>query len=75
MSAFPKEPFFIPEFNMKSGGLDFLGMRQATLDLRDTCFPGFSNSTEFLRPFSLNVLDLLEAICFGGSRGLGRNHK
>jgi hypothetical protein len=53
MSAYPTEPFFVGEFKLKSGGLDFLGMRQATLDLRDECLPGFSNSTEYLRPFSL----------------------
>jgi hypothetical protein len=53
MSSYPQVPFFVPELTMKSGGLDFLGMRQATLDLRDTCFPGFSNSTQYLRPFSL----------------------
>ena len=53
MSVLPEEPFFVSEFAMKSGGLDFLGMRQATLDLRDSCFPGFSNSTQYLRPFSL----------------------
>jgi hypothetical protein len=53
MSIYPTEPFFVPELSRKSGGLDFLGMRQATLDLRDTCFPGFSNSTQYLRPFSL----------------------
>ncbi|HTF66459.1 MAG TPA: hypothetical protein VK638_27625 [Edaphobacter sp.] len=53
VSEYPSEPFFVEKLELKSGGLDFLGMRQATLDLRESCLPGFSNSTQFLRPFSL----------------------
>ncbi len=49
----PNQPFFIPRFKLETGGVDFLGMRQTNLDLREKCLPGFSNSTAQLRPFSV----------------------
>src|SRR6266516_4189497 len=53
MKSVPQTPFFVPRLKIDSGGVDFLGMRQATLDLREKCLPGYSNSTTHLRPFSL----------------------
>ena len=50
---FPNHPFFVERLKIDPGGVDFLGMRQATLDLREKCLPGFSNSTELIRPFSV----------------------
>jgi len=38
---------------LPSGGVDFLGLRQANLDLMATCLPGINNVTRFLRPFAL----------------------
>ena len=53
MTILPDTPYFIPRFTIQTGGVDFLGMRQANLDLREKCLPGFSNSTDLLRPFSV----------------------
>lgn len=53
MKSLPDEPFFIPRFKLETGGVNFLGMRQTNLDLREKCLPGFSNSTVQLRPFSV----------------------
>jgi hypothetical protein len=52
MIALPDNPYFIPRFVVETGGVDFLGMRQANLDLRERCLPGFSNSTDLVYRFS-----------------------
>lgn len=53
MKSLPDGPFFIRRFKLETGGVDFLGMRQTNLDLREKCLPGFSNSTTQMRPFSV----------------------
>ena len=49
----PVGPFFVPPLKEESGGVDFLGLRQANLDLIAHCLPGINNVTWHLRPFSL----------------------
>jgi hypothetical protein len=52
-SNIPEHPTFVPPMKQQSGGVDFLGLRQVNLDLRDHCLPGFNNRTHWIRPFSL----------------------
>lgn len=52
-SNLPTCPTFVPPLKQHSGGVDFLGLRQVNLDLRDHCLPGFNNRTHWIRPFSL----------------------
>lgn len=49
----PNGPFFVPKFKIDPSGVDFLGMRQANLDLMDICLPGINNYTRYLRGFSV----------------------
>jgi len=46
-------PFFVPPYEPRNGGVDFLGLRQANLDLMALCLPGINNVTSYLRPFSV----------------------
>ena len=49
----PDRPYFVPPLQEAQGGVDFLGLRQANLDLMAQCLPGFNNVTWHLRPFSV----------------------
>ncbi|MDD2736265.1 MAG: hypothetical protein PHF56_20225 [Desulfuromonadaceae bacterium] len=49
----PIGPFFIPKFKIDPSGVDFLGMRQANLELMETCLPGINNYTRYIRGFSV----------------------
>lgn len=49
----PTGPFFVPRFEPGTGGVDFLGLRQANLALAFECIPGINNVTFYVRPFSL----------------------
>ncbi|TKC98023.1 hypothetical protein [Polyangium fumosum] len=54
MSAqIPSGPFFVPPYVPEHGGVDFLGLRQANLEMMATCLPGINNVTVHVRPFSL----------------------
>lgn len=53
MPALPKGPYFIPRHKCETGGVDFLGLRQANLDLMQFCLPGISNTTQHIRCYSL----------------------
>lgn len=49
----PEKPFFVPLLKITSGGVDFLGLREVDLHIRDEFFPGFNTRCEFIRPFSV----------------------
>jgi hypothetical protein len=49
----PERPFFVPPLKMTSGGVDFLGLREVDVEMRDEFFPGFNTRCEFIRPFAL----------------------
>lgn len=49
----PSNPFIIPEFKIPTGGVDFLGLRQANLEMMRACLPGINNVTKYIRPYSL----------------------
>ncbi len=49
----PIGPFFIPKYKIVPSGVDFLGMRQANLDLMDICIPGVNNYTRYVRGFAV----------------------
>ena len=49
----PSSPFFVPPYEPEHGGVDFLGLRQANLDMMATCLPGINNVTVYIRAFSL----------------------
>jgi len=46
-------PCIIPALAVKTGGVDFLGLRQVNLEMTGYCIPGISNTTRYIRPFSL----------------------
>jgi hypothetical protein len=46
-------PYIVSEPPLISGGVDFLGLRQANLDLMAEAIPGINNVTRYVRPFSL----------------------
>jgi hypothetical protein len=52
-SQLPDRPFFIPPLKITSGGVDFLGLREVDLQIRDEFFPGFNTRCEFIRPFAV----------------------
>ena len=53
MIQLPYIPFFVLAPIDDNGGVDFLGLRQANLNLMDDFLPGVNNVTRFLRPYSL----------------------
>lgn len=69
--AIPKGPRYLPVPSSTFGGVDFLGLRQANLDMMASCLPGISNVTESVRVFS--VISFLHARFYervlAGSRG------
>ncbi len=49
----PDQPFFLPPRVSENSGVDFLGLRQANLDMMAEMIPSLNNVTDFIRPFSL----------------------
>lgn len=49
----PNRPFFLPPRSGENSGVDFLGLRQANLDMMAEMIPSINNVTEYIRPFSL----------------------
>jgi len=46
-------PYFVPPFSAEETGVDFLGLRQANLDLVFRFIPGINNVTRYVRPYSM----------------------
>lgn len=46
-------PHFVTAYRPEKGGVDFLGLRQANLDMMAVCLPGINNVTQYIRPFSV----------------------
>lgn len=51
--AFPQSAFFLPPPSSENNGVDFLGLRQANLDMMAALIPGTNNVTSYIRPFSV----------------------
>lgn len=49
----PVGPFITSPLKQDSSGVDFLGLRQANLDMMDYCLPGINNYTRYVRIFSV----------------------
>ncbi len=49
----PHSAFFLSPSVSENSGVDFLGLRQANLDMMADLIPGTNNVTPFIRPFSL----------------------
>lgn len=49
----PQSAFFLPLPSSQNNGVDFLGLRQANLDMMAELIPGTNNVTLYIRPFSL----------------------
>jgi hypothetical protein len=49
----PQSAFFLPPPSSENSGVDFLGLRQANLDMMAELIPGTNNVTSYIRPFSL----------------------
>ena len=49
----PASAFFLPPPSSENNGVDFLGLRQANLDMMAALIPGTNNVTSYIRPFSL----------------------
>jgi hypothetical protein len=49
----PKSAFFLSPPNSENSGVDFLGLRQANLDMMADLIPGTNNVTPYIRPFSV----------------------
>lgn len=53
MTELPHEPWFVGELPSGNGGVDFLGLREANLQLMSEFFPGINNVTSNIRPYSV----------------------
>jgi hypothetical protein len=51
--SLPPSAFFPPPPSSENNGVDFLGLRQANLDMMAGLIPGTNNVTSYIRPFSL----------------------
>ena len=51
--ALPQSAFFLPPTSSENNGVDFLGLRQANLDMMAALVPGTNNVTSYIRPFSV----------------------
>lgn len=51
--ALPQSAFFLPPPSSENNGVDFLGLRQANLDMMAALIPGTNNVTSYIRPFSV----------------------
>jgi hypothetical protein len=49
----PGTAFILPTLNDHNSGVDFLGLRQANLDMMADAIPSINNVTFYIRPFSL----------------------
>lgn len=49
----PQSAFFLPPLNAENSGVDFLGLRQANLDMMAELIPATNNVTSYMRPFCL----------------------
>lgn len=49
----PSSAFFLPPLKGENNGVDFLGLRQANLDMMAEMIPSTNNVTSYIRPFSL----------------------
>ena len=49
----PHQPFFLPSRSGENSGVDFLGLRQANLDMMAEMIPSINNVTDYIRPFSI----------------------
>jgi hypothetical protein len=49
----PSSAFFLPSPKGENSGVDFLGLRQANLDMMAEMIPSTNNVTSYIRPFSL----------------------
>lgn len=49
----PTSAFFLPPPSAENSGVDFLGLRQANLDMMADLIPATNNVTGYIRPFSL----------------------
>jgi hypothetical protein len=49
----PVSAFFLPPPTSENNGVDFLGLRQANLDMMADLIPSINNVTSYIRPFSL----------------------
>lgn len=47
------QPYFVPPFRAENTGVDYLGLRQANLDLVYQFIPGINNVTKYVRPYSM----------------------
>lgn len=52
-TEWPTGPYLIPAMTPRTGGVDFLGLRQVNLELTTACLPGINNTTKLVRPFSV----------------------
>lgn len=51
--SLPTHAFFLPAPSAENSGVDFLGLRQANLDMMGDLIPATNNVTGYVRPFSL----------------------
>lgn len=49
----PQRPFFLASLDRENSGVDFLGLRQANLDMMAEMVPSINNVTSYIRPFTL----------------------
>lgn len=49
----PQSAFFLSNALSENSGVDFLGLRQANLDMMADLIPGTNNVTSYIRPFSI----------------------
>jgi hypothetical protein len=49
----PQSAFFLSPPSSENNGVDFLGLRQANLDMMADLIPGTNNVTPYIRPFSV----------------------
>ena len=52
-TTLPQSAFFLPSPSSENNGVDFLGLRQANLDMMAALIPGTNNVTSYIRPFAL----------------------
>lgn len=53
MTELPHEPWFVGALPGDNGGVDYLGLREANLQLMAEFFPGINNKTNRIRPYSV----------------------
>lgn len=53
MTELPLQPWFVPQPKGENGGVDFLGLREANLQLMSHFLPGINNVTRHVRPYAV----------------------